>query len=159
MLQNPISELSVRIFSFMWGLGKVWLWSSVSVFNSIAIRQLSKKGVTVVHFEILASVLWCQTKPKWLWRRGVCCLDWGVFGGFSVTGHILWHLCKIHVTSMSQQLREEWRPYDPPIICAAEEDFIPLCYFNYAFLLYFLYCDILYHSNKYISLIFASSLV
>ena len=58
---------------------------------------------------------------------------------------------------MSQQLREEWRPYDPPIICAAEEDFIPLCYFNYAFLLYFLYCDILYHSNKYISLIFASS--
>ena len=28
--------------------------------------------------------------------------------------HILWHLCEIHVTSMSQQLREEWRPYDRP---------------------------------------------
>ena len=45
---------------------------------------------------------------------------------------------------------------------AAEEDSIPLCYFNYnnnAFHLYFLYCDILYHSNKYISLIFASSCV
>ena len=47
----------------------------------------------------------------------------------------------------------------PSMNCAAEEDFIPLCYFNYAFNLYFLYCDILYHSNKYISLIFASSCV
>ena len=35
--------------------GKVWLWSSVSVLNSLAIRQLSKKAVTVVHFEILAN--------------------------------------------------------------------------------------------------------
>ena len=55
-----------------------------------------------------------------------------------------WHLCDI-----------------PPMNCAAEEYSTPLCYFNYnnAFHLYFLYCDILYHSNKYISLIFASPLV
>ena len=55
-----------------------------------------------------------------------------------------WHQCEI-----------------PPMNCAAEEYSTPLCYFNYnnAFHLYFLYCDILYHSNKYISLIFASPLV
>ena len=79
----------------------------------------------------------------------------------------MWHQCYILVRRVTF-LRSPymtpimWHTFIPPMTYAAEEDSIPLCYFNYnnnAFHLYFLYCDILYHSNKYISLIFASSLV
>jgi len=93
--------------SGMWGFGKVWLWSSVSVFNSLAIRQLSKKAVTVVHFEISAkgakpNQIGCGGKLwggplYWLVASG--CPLWAIPGS-----HRLWHLCKIHVTSMWEEL-------------------------------------------------------
>jgi len=145
----------------------------VCLCNSLAIRQLSKKAVTVVHFEILAKV------PNQTWTshvKSVVCgklsfnslegSHWGVsvwvydeylcVTGCDIYAKSMLHQCDDYVTSMWHPceksdilatLIRHWcdtHIFIPSMNCAAEEDFIPLCYFNYdnnAFHLYFLYCE------------------
>ena len=115
-----LPEPSVRILG-IWRWKSVILIKCVCVTHSLAIRQLSKKAVTVAHFEILANVP-NQTWPshvKWLWggtvnKGGSLVLHCGVLYEFmmytcqpqAVTSMqnqcyndvtIMWHQCFIHM--------------------------------------------------------------
>merc|ERR1712037_1031790 len=106
--------------------------SSVSVFNSLAIRQLSKKASQSCILRFRPKV---PNQTKLVVGEnceGVfcLCLDWSHWGVLCVSQR----LCVIYAKSMSHQQCEKsdifatsiyMRP--PSMICAAEEDFIPLC--------------------------------
>ena len=159
-----LPELSVMISG-------MWRWKKcdddqVCLCNSLAIRQLSKKAVTVVHFEILADVP-NQTWPSHVNRlcgKTVLSLDgshWGVLydeylwvTGCDIYAKSMLHQCDNYVTSMSHPYEKSdifatsiWHRCDTNIHSLNElcswGGFIPLCYFNYnnAFHLYFLYCE------------------
>ena len=119
-----LPELSVRISG-------MWRWKKcgddqVCLCNSLAIRQLSKKAVTVVHFEILADVP-NKTWPSHVNRlcgktvlsldgshRGVLYDEYLWVTGCDIYAKSMLHQCDNYVTSMLHpySIWEEWHLCD-----------------------------------------------